>query len=120
MRGDNRHTVAAARYCHHQEKLNVVDKETTQQLIAPNILTELGLSILTEDGMLILADGMDEVTFTDAILTELGLNILTEDGKVLLVDGVENDNSTETLADAILTELGLTLLTENGKQILKG
>lgn len=98
----------------------IVDKETTQQLIAPNILTELGLSILTEDGMLILADGMDEVTFTDAILTELGLNILTEDGKVLLVDGVENDNSTETLADAILTELGLTLLTENGKQILKG
>ena len=93
----------------------IVDKETTQQLIAPNILTELGLSILTEDGMLILADGMDEVTFTDAILTELGLNILTEDGKVLLVDGVENDNSTETLADAILTELGLTLLTENGK-----
>lgn len=98
----------------------IVDKETTQQLIAPNILTELGLSILTEDGMLILADGMDEVTFTDAILTELGLNILTEDGKVLLVDGVENDNSTETLVDAILTELGLTLLTENGKQILKG
>lgn len=84
------------------------------------LLTELGLSILTEDGMLILADGMDEVTFTSAILTELGLNILTEDGKVLLVDGIEDSNSTEILTDAILTELGLTLLTENGKQILKG
>ena len=98
----------------------IVDKETTQQLIAPNILTELGLSILTEDGMLILADGMDEVTFTDAILTELGLNILTEDGKVLLADGVKDDNSTEILTNAILTELGLVLTTEDNKQILKG
>ena len=63
---------------------------------------------------------METTTFTYALLSELGLNILTEDGKVLLVDGIEDGNSTEILTDAILTELGLTLLTENGKQILKG
>lgn len=84
------------------------------------LLTENGLTLLTEDGLLILADGMETTTFTYALLSELGLNILTEDGKVLLVDGIEDGNSTEILADAILTELGLTLLTENGKQILKG
>ena len=84
------------------------------------LLTENGLTLLTEDGLLILADGMETTTFTHALLSELGLNILTEDGKVLLVDGIEDGNSTEILTDAILTELGLTLLTENGKQILKG
>ena len=84
------------------------------------LLTENGLTLLTEDGLLILADGMETTTFTYALLSELGLNILTEDGKVLLVDGIEDGNSTEILTDAILTELGLTLLTENGKQILKG
>ena len=84
------------------------------------LLTENGLTLLTEDGLLILADGMETTTFTYALLSELGLNILTEDGKVLLVDVIEDGNSTEILTDAILTELGLTLLTENGKQILKG
>ena len=84
------------------------------------LLTENGLTLLTEDGLLILVDGMETTTFTYALLSELGLNILTEDGKVLLVDGIEDGNSTEILTDAILTELGLTLLTENGKQILKG
>ena len=84
------------------------------------LLTENGLTLLTEDGLLILADGMETTTFTYALLSELGLNILTEDGKVLLVDGIKDGNNTEILTDAILTELGLTLLTENGKQILKG
>ena len=59
-------------------------------------------------------------TVDNCLLTENGLTLLTEDGKVLLVDGIEDGNSTEILTDAILTELGLTLLTENGKQILKG
>lgn len=59
-------------------------------------------------------------TVDNCLLTENGLTLLTEDGKVLLVDGIKDGNSTEILTDAILTELGLTLLTENGKQILKG
>ena len=84
------------------------------------LLTEMGLNILTEDGLLILADVTDEITFTDAILTELGLNILTEDGKVLLSDGIKDNNSTEILTNDILTELGLVLTTEDNKQILKG
>ena len=84
------------------------------------LLTENGLTLLTEDGLLILADVIDEITFTDAILTELGLNILTEDGKVLLSDGIKDNNSTEILTNAILTELGLVLTTEDNKQILKG
>ena len=109
------------------EKITIVIPEEPENPDKPPIttvdnclLTENGLTLLTEDGLLILADGMETTTFTYALLSELGLNILTEDGKVLLVDGIEDGNSTEILTDAILTELGLTLLTENGKQILKG
>ena len=109
------------------ERITIVIPEEPEEPDKPPVttvdnclLTENGLTLLTEDGLLILADGMETTTFTYALLSELGLNILTEDGKVLLVDGIEDGNSTEILTDAILTELGLTLLTENGKQILKG
>ena len=109
------------------ERITIVIPEEPEEPDKPPVttvdnclLTENGLTLLTEDGLLILADGMETTTFTYALLSELGLNILTEDGKVLLVDGFEDGNSTEILTDAILTELGLTLLTENGKQILKG
>ena len=49
------------------------------------LLTENGVSILTEDGRIILIDGFtsDEVV-KDAILSELGQAILTEDGRILL------------------------------------
>ena len=109
------------------ERITIVIPEEPEEPDKPPVttvdnclLTENGLTLLTEDGLLILADGMETTTFTYALLSELGLNILTEDGKVLLVDGIKDGNSTEILTDAILTELGLTLLTENGKQILKG
>ena len=49
------------------------------------LLTELGLNILTEDGLLILADGITaSEVIADAILTELGLVILTEDERQIL------------------------------------
>ena len=44
-----------------------------------------GASLLTEDGLMLLADGVATSTIlVDAILTELGLTILTEDGKQIL------------------------------------
>lgn len=49
------------------------------------LLTELGLNILTEDGLLILADGITaSEVIADAILTELGLVVLTEDERQIL------------------------------------
>ena len=80
------------------------------------LITEDGKQILTEDGLLILLDGVESDTIpTNAILAESGLVILTEDGLVILADGM----SDATLTDAILTEQGLFILTEDGKYILK-
>lgn len=79
------------------------------------ILTELGLNILTEDGLLIVAD--IPTTPDDAILTETGEMLLTENGLLILADGIA---ASEVIADAILTELGLVILTEDKRQILKG
>ena len=83
-----------------------------------SILTEDGVALLTEDGSLILADGIEEVVIpNNAITDESGKLLLTESGLMLLADEIEKS---EVLADAILTELGYALMTENGKQILKG
>ena len=83
-----------------------------------SILTEDGVALLTEDGSLILADGIEEVvTPNNAITDESGKLLLTESGLMLLADEIEKS---EIFADAILTELGYALMTENGKQILKG
>lgn len=79
------------------------------------LLTELGLNILTEDGLLIIADILS--TPDDSILTESGESLLTEDGLLILADGI---TASEVIADAILTELGLVVLTEDERQILKG
>lgn len=79
------------------------------------LLTELGLNILTEDGLLIIADILS--TPDDSILTENGESLLTEDGLLILADGI---TASEVIADAILTELGLVILTEDERQILKG
>ena len=79
------------------------------------LLTELGLNILTEDGLLIIADILS--TPDDSILTESGESLLTEDGLLILADGI---TASEVIADAILTELGLVILTEDERQILKG
>lgn len=87
------------------------DTNTTENAL----LTELGLNILTEDGLLIIADILS--TPDDSILTENGESLLTEDGLLILADGI---TATEVIADAILTELGLVILTEDEKQILKG
>ena len=57
------------------------DTNTTENAL----LTELGLNISTEDGLLILADGITaSEVIADAILTELGLVILTEDERQIL------------------------------------
>lgn len=79
------------------------------------LLTELGLNILTEDGLLIVADVL--LTPDDSILTENGESLLTENGLLILADGI---TASEVITDAILTELGLVLLTEDERQILKG
>ena len=79
------------------------------------LLTEDGNNILTEDGLVIIADilSMPE----DALLTENGVSILTEDGRVILIDGFTSD---EVVEDAILSELGQVILTEDGRILLKG
>ena len=83
-----------------------------------SILTEDGVALLTEDGLLILADGIEEVIIpNNAITDESGKLLLTESGLMLLADEIEKS---EIFADAILTELGYVLMTEQGKQILKG
>lgn len=87
------------------------DTNTTENAL----LTELGLNILTEDGLLIIADILS--TPDDSILTESGESLLTEDGLLILADGI---TASEVIADAILTELGLVILTEDERQILKG
>ena len=87
------------------------DTNTTENAL----LTELGLNILTEDGLLIIADILS--TPDDSVLTENGESLLTEDGLLILADGI---TASEVIVDAILTELGLVILTEDGKQILKG
>lgn len=87
------------------------DTNTTKNAL----LTELGLNILTEDGLLIIADILS--TPDDSILTESGESLLTEDGLLILADGI---TASEVIADAILTELGLVVLTEDERQILKG
>ena len=87
------------------------DTNTTENAL----LTELGLNILTEDGLLIIADILS--TPDDSILTENGESLLTEDGLLILADGI---TASEIIADAILTELGLVILTEDERQILKG
>lgn len=87
------------------------DTNTTENAL----LTELGLNILTEDGLLIIADILS--TPDDSILTENGESLLTEDGLLILADGI---TASEVIADAILTELGLVVLTEDERQILKG
>ena len=87
------------------------DTNTTKNAL----LTELGLNILTEDGLLIIADILS--TPDDSILTESGESLLTEDGLLILADGI---TASEVIADAILTELGLVILTEDERQILKG
>lgn len=87
------------------------DTNTTENVL----LTELGLNILTEDGLLIIADILS--TPNDSILTENGESLLTEDGLLILADGI---TASEVIADAILTELGLVILTEDERQILKG
>lgn len=87
------------------------DTNTTENAL----LTELGLNILTEDGLLIIADILS--TPDDSILTENGESLLTEDGLLILADGI---TASEVIADAILTELGLVILTEDERQILKG
>ena len=79
------------------------------------LLTELGLNILTEDGLLIVADVL--LTPNDSILTENGESLLTEDGLLILADGV---TASEVIVDAILNELGSVILTEDERQILKG
>ena len=49
------------------------------------LLTESGEYLLTEDGLIILLDGVNSSEIlADAILTELGLVLLTEDGKQIL------------------------------------
>lgn len=87
------------------------DTNTTENAL----LTELGLNILTEDGLLIIADILS--TPDDSILTENGESLLTEDGLLILADGI---TASEVITDAILTELGLVILTEDERQILKG
>lgn len=87
------------------------DANTTENAL----LTELGLNILTEDGLLIIADILS--TPDDSILTENGESLLTEDGLLILADGI---TASEVIVDAILTELGLVILTEDERQILKG
>lgn len=87
------------------------DTNTTENAL----LTELGLNILTEDGLLIIADILS--TPDDSVLTENGESLLTEDGLLILADGI---TASEVIVDAILTELGLVILTEDEKQILKG
>lgn len=87
------------------------DTNTTENAL----LTELGLNILTEDGLLIIADILS--TPDDSVLTENGESLLTEDGLLILADGI---TASEVIVDAILTELGLVILTEDERQILKG
>lgn len=79
------------------------------------LLTETGLNILTEDGLIIIADVLS--TPSNALLTETGVTILTEDGLIILLDGVTTE---EAIKDAILTELGVAILTEDGRILLKG
>lgn len=79
------------------------------------LLTETGLNILTEDGLIIIADVLS--TPSNALLTETGVTILTEDGLIILLDGVTTD---EAIKDAILNELGVAILTEDGRILLKG
>jgi hypothetical protein len=87
------------------------DTNTTENAL----LTELGLNILTEDGLLIIANILS--TPDDSVLTENGESLLTEDGLLILADGI---TASEVIVDAILTELGLVILTEDERQILKG
>lgn len=89
--------------------------DSDQDTMKNAILTELGLNILTEDGLLIIAD--IPTTPDDVILTETGEMLLTENGLLILADGIA---ASEVIADAILTELGLVILTEDERQILKG
>lgn len=79
------------------------------------LLTETGLNILTEDGLIIIADVLS--TPSNALLTETGVTILTEDGLIILLDGVTTE---EAIKDAILNELGVAILTEDGRILLKG
>lgn len=79
------------------------------------LLTETGLNILTEDGLIIIADVLS--TPSNALLTETGTTILTEDGLIILLDGVTTE---EAIKDAILNELGVAILTEDGRILLKG
>ena len=79
------------------------------------LLTETGLNILTEDGLIIIADVLS--TPSNALLTETGVTILTEDGLIILLDGVTTE---EVVKDAILNELGVAILTEDGRILLKG
>ena len=79
------------------------------------LLTETGLNILTEDGLIIIADVLS--TPSNALLTETGVTILTEDGLIILLDGVTTE---EAVKDAILNELGVAILTEDGRILLKG
>lgn len=92
------------------------DDVTTDELV---LLTENGEEILTEDGLLILLDGIngDVEIIDDSLLTEDGRQLLTESGLLLILDGVVEDDV--ILANAILTEFGVVILTENGKQIIK-
>ena len=78
------------------------------------LLTETGLNILTEDGLIIIADVLS--TPSNALLTETGVTILTEDGLIILLDGVTTE---EVVKDAILNELGVAILTEDGRILLK-
>lgn len=99
-------------------KPDIPDNPITPDTTGAILITEDGKQILTEDGLLILLDGVEiesDTIPTNAILAESGLVILTEDGLVILADGM----SDATLTDAILTEQGLFILTEDGKYILK-
>lgn len=79
------------------------------------LLTETGFNILTEDGLIIIADVLS--TPSNALLTETGVTILTEDGLIILLDGVTTE---EAIKDAILNELGVAILTEDSRILLKG
>ena len=91
------------------------DNDEPSITIENSLLTENGMNILTEDGLLLIVDILS--TPDDALMTENGFTLLTEDGRMILADGIE---ASEIIVDAILTELNQILLTEDGKQILKG